>query len=54
MQSELEEGLAQEFRGRRPNPSLKRSPNGRPHGPDRPCVVRFRQPGPAGMTLVPA
>ena len=30
----------------RPNPSLKRSANGRPPGPGRWYAVHFRQPGP--------
>jgi hypothetical protein len=37
-----------------PNPSLKRSANGRPPGPGRRYTVHFRQPGPAALPLAPA
>jgi hypothetical protein len=37
-----------------PNPSLKRSANGRPPGPGRRYAVHFRQPGPGVLPLVPA
>jgi hypothetical protein len=37
-----------------PNPSLKRSANGRPPGPGRRYAVHFRQPGPGGLPLSPA
>ena len=38
----------------RPNPSLKRSANGRPPGPGRRSAVHFRQPGPGVLPLSPA
>ena len=38
----------------RPNPSLKRSANGRPPGPGRRYGVHFRQPGPGVLPLSPA
>ena len=38
----------------RPNPSLKRSANGRPPGPDRRYGVHFRQPGPGVLPSSPA
>jgi hypothetical protein len=38
----------------RPNPSLKRSANGRPPGPGRRYVVHFRQPGPGVLPSSPA
>ena len=38
----------------RPNPSLKRSANGRPPGPGRRYAVHFRQPGPGVLPLSPA
>jgi hypothetical protein len=37
-----------------PNPSLKRSTNGRPPGPGRRYAVHFRQPGPGVLPLAPA
>ena len=37
-----------------PNPSLKRSANGRPPGPGRRYAVHFRQPGPGVLPLSPA
>ena len=37
-----------------PNPSLKRSANGRPPGPGRRYVVHFRQPGPGTLPSSPA
>jgi hypothetical protein len=37
-----------------PNPSLKRSTNGRPPGPGRRHTVHFRQPGPGVLPLAPA
>ena len=37
-----------------PNPSLKRSANGRPPGPGRRYGVHFRQPGPGVLPLSPA
>ena len=38
----------------RPNPSLKRSANGRPPGPVWRYAVHFRQPGPGVLPLSPA
>ena len=38
----------------RPNPSLKRSANGRPPGPVWRYTVHFRQPGPGVLPLSPA
>jgi hypothetical protein len=38
----------------RPNPSLKRSTNGRPPGPVWRYAVHFRQPGPGVLPLAPA
>ncbi len=40
--------------GRRPNPSLKPSPNGMPPGPGARYGVHFRSPGPGVMPLGPA
>ena len=37
-----------------PNPSLKRSANGRPPGPVWRYAVHFRQPGPGVLPLAPA
>jgi hypothetical protein len=37
-----------------PNPSLKRSANGRPPGPDRRCYAHFLRPGPGVLPLSPA
>ena len=37
-----------------PNPSLKRSANGRPPGPVWRYAVHFRQPGPGALPLSPA
>ena len=37
-----------------PNPSLKRSANGRPPGPGRRYAVHFRRPGPGVLPLSPA
>ena len=37
-----------------PNPSLKRSANGRPPGPVWQYAVHFRQPGPGVLPLSPA
>jgi hypothetical protein len=37
-----------------PNPSLKRSANGRPPGPGRWYSVHFHRPGPGGLPLSPA
>ena len=37
-----------------PNPSLKRSANGRPPGPVRRYAVHFRQPGPGVLPSSPA
>ena len=37
-----------------PNPSLKRSANGRPPGPGRRYAVHFRQPGPGVLPSSPA
>ncbi len=37
-----------------PNPSLKRSANGRPPGPGRWYAVHFHRPGPGGLPLAPA
>jgi len=37
-----------------PNPSLKRSANGRPPGPGWRYAVHFRQPGPGVLPLSPA
>jgi hypothetical protein len=37
-----------------PNPSLKRSPNGRPPGPGRWYFVHFHRPGPGVLPLAPA
>jgi len=37
-----------------PNPSLKRSANGRPPGPVWRYAVHFRQPGPGVLPLPPA
>ena len=39
---------------RGPNPSLKRSANGRPPGPVWRYAVHFRQPGPGVLPLSPA
>ena len=41
-------------RARMPNPSLKRSANGRPPGPVWRYAVHFRQPGPGVLPLLPA
>ena len=41
-------------RAARPNPSLKRSANGRPPGPGRRYAVHFRQPGPGVLPSSPA
>ena len=41
-------------RARMPNPSLKRSANGRPPGPVWRYAVHFRQPGPGVLPLSPA
>ena len=38
----------------RPNPSLKRSANGRPPGPGWWYAVHSHQPGPGGLPLSPA
>ena len=38
----------------RPNPSLKRSANGRPPGPVCRYAVHFRQPGPGVLPSSPA
>ena len=38
----------------RPNPSLKRSANGRPPGPGRWYAVHFHRPGPGVLPLSPA
>ncbi len=38
----------------RPNPSLKRSTNGRPPGPVRWYAVHFHRPGPGVLPLAPA
>jgi hypothetical protein len=38
----------------RPNPSLKRSANGRPPGPVWRYAVHSRQPGPGVLPLAPA
>ncbi len=38
----------------RPNPSLKRSANGRPPGPGRWYAVHFHRPGPGGLPSSPA
>jgi hypothetical protein len=38
----------------KPNPSLKRSANGRPPGPGRWYGVHFHQPGPGGLPLAPS
>jgi hypothetical protein len=37
-----------------PNPSLKRSANGRPPGPGWRYTVDFRKPGPGVLQLAPA
>ncbi|CAD5374033.1 hypothetical protein RA210_U470004 [Rubrivivax sp. A210] len=37
-----------------PNPSLKRSANGRPPGPGRWYYVHFHRPGPGALPLPPA
>jgi hypothetical protein len=37
-----------------PNPSLKRSANGRPPGPVWRYALHFRQPGPGVLPLAPA
>jgi hypothetical protein len=37
-----------------PNPSLKRSANGRPPGPGRRCTAHCLRPGPGGLPLAPA
>ena len=47
----------EQMRGRgaaTPNPSLKRSANGRPPGPVWRYAVHFRQPGPGVLPLSPA
>jgi hypothetical protein len=41
-------------RGATPNPSLKRSANGRPPDPVWRYAVHFRQPGPGALPLSPA
>ena len=41
-------------RARMPNPSLKRSANGRPPGPGRWYAVHFHRPGPGVLPLSPA
>ena len=38
----------------RPNPSLKRSANGRPPDPGRWYAVHFHRPGPGVLPLAPA
>ncbi|CAD5373995.1 hypothetical protein RA210_U400010 [Rubrivivax sp. A210] len=38
----------------RPNPSLKRSANGRPPGPGWWYAIHFHQPGPGGLPSAPA
>ena len=42
------------LRAVRPNPSLKRSANGRPPGPVWRYAVHFRQPGPSVLPSSPA
>jgi hypothetical protein len=42
------------LRSVRPNPSLKRSANGRPPGPAWRYAVHSRQPGPGVLPLAPA
>jgi hypothetical protein len=42
------------LRAARPNPSLKRSANGRPPGPGWWYAVHFHQPGPSVLPLSPA
>jgi hypothetical protein len=37
-----------------PNPSVKRSANGRPPGPGRWYALHFHRPGPGGLPSAPA
>ncbi len=58
---QIHEGTAMEFIARRqtnravrPNPSLKRSANGRPPGPGLRYAVHFLSPGPGVLPSSPA
>ena len=52
--SARKEGQATAMSPVRPNPSLKRSANGRPPGPVWRYAVHFRQPGPGVLPSSPA
>ena len=54
LRSSLNQGKQHRLSPAGPNPSLKRSANGRPPGPGLGCAVHFPSPGPGVLPLSPA